>query len=349
MNDAFQRRKRVARRWHFLLLAAALLALIGIGGAIAMGSGGTLVTKAKPGTKNAFPSEKNTAAASSALASASDRDNDGLKDWEEEIYQSDPANPDTDGDGTPDGDEVAANRDPLVAGPDDKATANPAAFDSAEESITTKFLLGIRQSLTPNMIAALQQGAVAPDELKGLSDALATIDPKTLVTTAAVTRNDITVSNATGGEAARAYFNAVADGIVAAFTPVRGREEAVFKKIAENGDLGNVSGLDPVIAAYTSAIDRIRAIPVPREYATFAIEDLSNLTRSRDVLQAIRASGDDPLRAAALLAERGRLGIENRAFHERISAELVAAKIPFGTTDSGRAFIDDGGNPPRTP
>lgn len=49
-----------------------------------------------------------------------DSDNDGLKDWEEELWQTDPQNPDTDTDGTPDGEEVAKNRDPRLKAPDDE-------------------------------------------------------------------------------------------------------------------------------------------------------------------------------------------------------------------------------------
>ncbi len=45
--------------------------------------------------------------------SVSDSDNDGLKNWEENLRKTDPKNPDSDGDGTTDGDEVAAGRDPL--------------------------------------------------------------------------------------------------------------------------------------------------------------------------------------------------------------------------------------------
>lgn len=340
MNDAFQHRKRAARRWRFLWLAAALLALVGIGGTIAMGTGETVVRKPEPGTKSASPSPNNVAAASSALVSASDRDNDGLKDWEEEIYQSDPANPDTDGDGTLDGDEVAANRDPLVRGPNDKITANADTYGSPEQSITARILLGIQQSLTPNMIAALKQGAVAPSDLKGLSNALASVDPETLVSTAAVTQKDITVTNATGNAAAREYFNAVADVMLAEFNPIQGRQTAVFKKIAESGDLaGNLDDLDPVITAYTNTIDRVRAIPVPQEYAPFAIGELSRLTRTRDLLQAIRASGDDPVRAAILLAEHGRLVAEYQAFLKRNSDGLIARGVLFTEHDSGRVFV----------
>jgi len=52
------------------------------------------------------------------IFSKSDKDNDGLRDWEEEVWGTDINNPDTDGDGTPDGEEVLANRDPLQAGSD---------------------------------------------------------------------------------------------------------------------------------------------------------------------------------------------------------------------------------------
>lgn len=49
-----------------------------------------------------------------------DTDNDGLPDWQEEIWGSNKNNPDSDGDGTVDGKEVNENRNPTVAGPEDK-------------------------------------------------------------------------------------------------------------------------------------------------------------------------------------------------------------------------------------
>lgn len=51
--------------------------------------------------------------------SEKDRDNDGLADWEEALWGTDPLNPDSDGDGVLDGEEVLSNKNPLVAGPDD--------------------------------------------------------------------------------------------------------------------------------------------------------------------------------------------------------------------------------------
>lgn len=48
-----------------------------------------------------------------------DSDHDGLPDWKEAVYGSDPSNKDTDGDGILDGAEVATGHDPTKKGPDD--------------------------------------------------------------------------------------------------------------------------------------------------------------------------------------------------------------------------------------
>ena len=45
-----------------------------------------------------------------------DTDNDGLRDWEETLYGTDPDVADTDGDGVGDGTEVRSGRDPLISG-----------------------------------------------------------------------------------------------------------------------------------------------------------------------------------------------------------------------------------------
>jgi hypothetical protein len=48
-----------------------------------------------------------------------DTDGDGLKDWEEELWGTNAADPDTDKDGTKDEEEIRLGRNPLVAGPND--------------------------------------------------------------------------------------------------------------------------------------------------------------------------------------------------------------------------------------
>jgi len=48
-----------------------------------------------------------------------DTDNDGLKDWEEDLWKTDKSDSDTDKDGVSDFEEVRNGRNPLVAGPND--------------------------------------------------------------------------------------------------------------------------------------------------------------------------------------------------------------------------------------
>lgn len=60
-----------------------------------------------------------------SLFADKDADNDGLKDWEEVLWHTDPQKADTDGDGTNDNDEVLAKRDPTKAGPNDHIDQPP--------------------------------------------------------------------------------------------------------------------------------------------------------------------------------------------------------------------------------
>ena len=69
----------------------------------------------KFGSKNSKISEENF----------KDSDNDGLRDWEEELFGTDPLNPDTDGDGYLDGEEVNSGHNPLVKAPGDNLSFYP--------------------------------------------------------------------------------------------------------------------------------------------------------------------------------------------------------------------------------
>ena len=60
-----------------------------------------------------------------------DTDGDGLRDWEEDVWGTDPENPDTDGDGLMDGEEVLNERDPNKNGSDRLTESRLASVYSA--------------------------------------------------------------------------------------------------------------------------------------------------------------------------------------------------------------------------
>lgn len=102
---------------------------------------------------------------------AGDSDSDGLTDWLEEFYHTDPKNPDTDGDGTSDGDEVSLDRDPSVAGPNDPLLTR-------EDLISTDIGTSTPGSLTDKASIELfsqymllkKQGNLKPEDEKNLVD-----------------------------------------------------------------------------------------------------------------------------------------------------------------------------------
>ncbi len=97
-----------------LLLLCGALALVGAG--IWLLSPATATTPAP----TVYPATPHAAKASLATqVETADADRDGLLNFEETLWGTDPENADTDGDGTDDGREVALGRNPRKAGPDD--------------------------------------------------------------------------------------------------------------------------------------------------------------------------------------------------------------------------------------
>jgi hypothetical protein len=85
--------------------------------------------------------------------SQSDSDSDGLLDWEESLWGTDPNNKDTDGDGTTDGEEVKQERNPNISGPNDSRS------DVVEEIINNLKDRGIDDStVTGSLSIDLAQG-----------------------------------------------------------------------------------------------------------------------------------------------------------------------------------------------
>lgn len=98
-----------------------------------------------------------------------DSDNDGLKDWEEELWNTDPSNPDTDNDGTSDYEEIRQERNPLVKGPDDKLDRETIAkkINSQVESDLTETGKFSRE-LFAKYVAARKTGSIEEGDYQSL-------------------------------------------------------------------------------------------------------------------------------------------------------------------------------------
>ena len=101
-----------------------------------------------------------------------DTDHDGLPDWEEAVYGTDPNNPDTDGDGVSDGEEVRTGHNPLKKGPDDilytlsLGNATSTNIDDEKKKFYSEFLSkeieNIRSSTVQDLVKNFDANQVAP-------------------------------------------------------------------------------------------------------------------------------------------------------------------------------------------
>lgn len=104
-----------------------------------------------------------------------DSDNDGLPDWREKLWDTDPNDPDTDGDGTKDGDEVAQNRDPLDDSENDYL--GNTIPTSTSSSPTTNITAEMNAEIAPRVLilAAAQENGedISEEDIDRITTAMA--------------------------------------------------------------------------------------------------------------------------------------------------------------------------------
>ena len=101
-----------------------------------------------------------------------DTDGDGLKDWEELLWKTDPNKADTDGDGTNDNEEITLNRNPLKDGPDDKVSdredlvaQEKAIADSKKNTMTAIYA---RKFMSDYLTLKTQKGELTEEDKQNL-------------------------------------------------------------------------------------------------------------------------------------------------------------------------------------
>ncbi|MBU2564330.1 thrombospondin type 3 repeat-containing protein [Patescibacteria group bacterium] len=107
-----------------------------------------------------------------------DTDNDGLKDWEEELYKTDPLNPDTDADGYLDGEEINSGHNPLIKSPGDKQVFYPLPLGD-KYNITNKIYSDI-ETVFKSYIEQKDQYARDHPEINSAEEYLAQVSSNTL-------------------------------------------------------------------------------------------------------------------------------------------------------------------------
>lgn len=193
-----------------------------------------------------------------------DTDNDGLKDWEEQLWKTDPLNPDSDGDGTPDGQEIKTGRNPTLAGPNDKLDVDTITKKINTETEgdlteTDKFsrelflrIIAAKEANTPPTEADLGNFLDASIRQEMNSQPVKTFE-----------RGDFQVDSAETPEKIKAYGERVAEIMTEKSPQPLEYELTIFERAQQNNDPKELQKLDPLIAQYQHNLSLLLKVVVP--------------------------------------------------------------------------------------
>lgn len=268
-----------------------------------------------------------------------DADGDGLKDWEETLWGTDPNNPDSDGDGTPDGEEVGNGRNPAMKGPDDKLAQNesPAAgkenFFSKEPQNLTESLA--RQFIV-NYLYLKNSGSVSAEETSSLLQK--TLGEK--IYQDAWSRSDLKITSGSRREAKIVYLNSAGKILDEDFQGVEGNELSVMIDVLQTRDNSRLAELEKFRAPYEKALKDLAALAVPEDYALLHLELLNILKNSERAGKDMERLPDDPFQALIGISEYLKNVSRMETYLAKINYAMDADKIILTSRDPGYLFVD---------
>jgi len=235
-----------------------------------------------------------------------DTDGDGLQDWEETLWGTDPKNPDTDGDGTNDGDEIKAGRNPLVkntaqqGAPANDFQASSTVSSALANSTSTDNLTStdlFSRAFFTNYMRLKSQGITmsSSTEQEIIDQTLGSGDyelpqPKIYM------MSDIHTTASNDTASLRAYGNALAKAAIDR-TPKQkyDNETVVLQKALADNDPSELSGLDLIIDTYTKLLNDYLTMPVPSNMAVMHLELVNSISAILTDQKAMRNVFNDPV------------------------------------------------------
>jgi len=262
-----------------------------------------------------------------------DSDKDGLRDWEEALWSTDPDNPDTDGDGTKDGEEVDQNRDPLTPGPDDERKVETTSFTgNVNISDPTNVTEAFSQQFFADYMSLRQSGNL--DDPANTSLILESAQDILVVTTTLYEERDIivveenteslrTFGNQTG-TVFQIYGNVGGDSVVTII------ENAVVKDKPNE-----IERLDPILQSHSNIIEHLLAVPTPASAVNIHLNLINSISASHDTLLNLRNIFTDPLQALVSLEKYNESSKATAQSLKNLEQYFKQRNITFNVDENG--------------
>lgn len=237
-----------------------------------------------------------------------DADGDGLKDWEEVLWKTDPDKKDTDGDGASDNEEIKAGRDPLKPGPNDKSSEKPEAVKKVEqleqnETLTASYA---KQFLAQYLTLKQQKGALTEeDKQKLVNSIIGSLDSQEIKDQ--YTASDLRISKNNSDAHLTAYAKKIKNILLAKTNNKENVIEA-FENIIEilkneenspEADIGKqILIINKASSDYDFARKQLLDIgEVPGDFAMFHLDLVNGFNNLSNSLKSMADFSKDPLKA----------------------------------------------------
>jgi hypothetical protein len=230
-----------------------------------------------------------------------DNDQDGLPDWEEALYGTNPRNSDTDSDGTTDGQEVLLGRNPLVKGPKDfiasKSSAATTSITAAPEELTATDVFA--RDFFAQYMKLNQSGVkVTSDNADQIASNYLKSAPLPNVAAKKYVVNDLKITNSSATDLLN-YQNAIT-AVFTKYWPTEDTDEfGILYETFSKDNPATLSKLSETIAIYKNALDNTLALSVPQTVVTEHLAVVNALSVYIETLKMIQLAYTDPISSLA--------------------------------------------------
>ncbi len=222
-----------------------------------------------------------------------DPDEDGLLNWRETLWGTDPHNPDTDGDGVSDGEEVALGANPLKHGTElisENDTYEAPRGLAPTDALAREIFIGYAN--------AKQDGEFSEEEISvAFADILARKIQEGTEVKKVYTLSDILIDPQLSIEEYERAFSS----IIRKTTAVREYELNVFSRAVTDGQSSELTKLITSALIYETVRDELLTLNVPERVAREHLEAINTLSGLASATTNLSAWSGDPFDALALV------------------------------------------------
>ncbi len=273
-----------------------------------------------------------------------DNDNDGLKDWEETLWKTDPHNPDTDGDGTPDGEEIKQNRNPAVKGPDDGILETMLNNGSEESNPDFKMPETFTETIGQQFFAqflvnkATDGGKITTENANDIANSmLSTMDQYAKPGESAYKIADLKTVPATT-ENMKSYGNQMGAIMKKHFASLPKNELEVLGEALSEQNASKLESLTPLSLAYKKTAEEATVLNIPETLANDHLTVINNFYQIAKEINSMQKAFSDPALTLVAVKQYQTTSKDANQSLQNIDAYFSINLITFNEGENGLVF-----------